>query len=246
MTRWTRWQSAFYWFLVLVLTGCSSESINTAVGVGGQAGAAGSSTGGIAGAGGALTGGAGGALGGSAGSDAAADGGGSGGTGGTVTPACAPSEAITKAALSQVSWIWQSYSDQKLGTNQCIACKGTPCATGCTLQPVLISWDKPAAGWVAAQGDASCADALIRVGSCGSEIECQLGVKSGTASFAALPEPTATGWKLTGVKMYGAGYVNSATFSGACGSGWIDVNALGAAVGVALPTAFEGAEFPCP
>src|SRR3972149_3030785 len=93
----------------LVLSACSSSSVNPpAFGVGGSAGQdtggqAGSiTTGGSAGI---ATGGAAGAeLGGSAG---VATGGMAGSGDSGITPACAASDAITKLALSEVTWTWQ-------------------------------------------------------------------------------------------------------------------------------------------
>lgn len=228
--------------IALVLCACSSETTTMAAS-GGQAGAAGAagaagqeSGGGAGGAGGAGASGSGGVVG----------GGGSAGAGGDsgVVPACAPEAAITKLALAEVTWPWQSYSDQKIATpNQCIACANSPCGTSCSMAPVVLQWDKPAPGELSPYGDATCAPTLMKVGACGSELTCNLTPKF-LGYLTAKPVPTATGWKLAVVSAKaGADWMS---FGGACGANFIDAQVLGKSLSVGIKQAFEAAEFPCP
>jgi hypothetical protein len=232
----------------LALLGCSSQSTNEAPSLGGAAGAAtggaaGSvATGGLGGSAGAATGGAAGsvATGGLGGSAGAATGG-AGGT--TVTPACTAQEAITKLALSKVTWVWQSYSDQKLATNQCIACAASPCGTSCSMAPVALQWDKPAPGELSPYGDATCDPTPTKVGTCGGELTCNLTPKF-VGYLTVTPVPTATGWKLSvGSAKAGADWTS---FGSACGSSFIDGQVLGTSLTAGMAQAFEVEEFPCP
>ena len=227
----------------LVLSACSSSSVNPpAFGVGGSAGqGTGGQAGSLGGGAGVATGGVAGAeLGGSAGVAT----GGMAGTGGTtITPACTAQEAITKLALSKVTWTWQKYSDQKLATNQCIACKNSPCGTSCSMAPVAMNWNKPSVGKLSPYGDATCDPTPMKLGTCGSETTCNLiPVFGGYLTVA--PMPTATGWKLSVASAQaGADYM---TFGGACGSVFIDGQVLGTSLTTGMKEAFEAAEFPCP
>lgn len=224
---------------VTLLFGCSSESINQAPASGGEAGASGAATGGEAGAGGfgasAGSGGSGGSAGSpSGGSDA-------GGTGGSVvTPACAATAAITKAALAKVTWTWQAYSDQKISTNQCISCAESPCDAVCQIMPNDIWWEDP--WWFRAE--ATCT-ALTKVGTCGSESQCLISFKSVFTPRATLV-PTATGWKITQLKGNSAGSIGYGVAPSACGSSWATPEPLWNSMKPGLVAAFEGAEFPCP
>lgn len=226
------------WVCVLLL-GCSSESFNQSAGSGGMAGAA---TGGSAGAGGqsgdAGSGGSAGS-GGNAGSPAGgSDAGGSGGS--VVTPACEASAALTKPALAKVTWTWKSYSDQKISTNQCIACSESPCDAVCQIMPIDIWWEDP--WWFRAEATCS---ALTKTGTCGSENQCQMTFKAQFLPRATLV-PTATGWKITQLKGNSAGTIGYAVAPSACGSGWAMPEPLWNSMKPGLMAAFEGAEFPCP
>ena len=171
-----------------------------------------------------------------------------GGTGGepsdaSITPKCTMQAAITKPALSKVTWVWQSYADQKVATNQCIACKNTPCIGSCWVSAVNLLWDTPAAGQVFTSGDGKCDPTVMHVGTCGSEVTCNLTPLYGGA-VTAEPFPTATGWKLKVSKAHATGSYTS--FSGACGSNFIDGAVLGSALTVGMKEAYEATEFPCP
>lgn len=237
-------------WLVPLLVACSSQSTTTAGG--GQGGAAGSA--GLAGAGGGHDGGGGTSSGGSSGAPSGGQGSsatggtaGSAGADGGVVPACAPEAAITKLALSKLTWTWQSYSDQKVWPNHpnpppsCIACAGTPCASDCTVVADSITWAP--SSWEM-HSIWSCKP-LINSGTCGQEIQCKA-TFTGNFTPRAKPVATATGWKLTAIQPKANSYLGNAVYSGTACASWADPQVVWPSVQSGLVAAFEGREFPCP